>query len=91
MVIRKPMLKRSGIIALIVGAILTLVNNGPQLFAEGTLPAKAVLNFLVPFVVSLTAQVIAGRDHVAQIQALKAAHAAELAEMRAAYAPDYKG
>ena len=86
--IKRGMLKRSGIIALVVGVILTLINNGAQLFGEGSLPLKAVFNFLVPFVVSLTAQLIAGRDHAREMKAMKERHAAEMASVSALHQPD---
>jgi len=87
LVIQKAILKRSGIIALVVGVVLTLLNQAEPLFQEGRLPARAVFNFIVPFLVSLTAQVFAGRDNRRAIDALKAQHAAEIADLRDAAKP----
>ena len=87
LVIQKSMLKRSGIIALVVGVVLTLLNQAEPMFREGYVPARAVFNFAVPFLVSLVAQIFAGRDNRRAMEALKARHAAEIAELRKATKP----
>jgi hypothetical protein len=51
----RPLLRRSGVTALVVGTILAAINQGPEL-AAGILPAallwKIPLTYLVPFCVA---------------------------------------
>lgn len=57
-------LRRCIVVALVVGSVLTLVNQG-DLLLDGRLPAalaiKIPLNFLVPFLVSSTGYIAARR------------------------------
>src|SRR5262249_28285828 len=53
--LQAPMLRRSGVIALIVGTILTAINQGDALLAGHWAPAlawKLPLTYVVPFVVA---------------------------------------
>jgi len=59
-----PMLRRSGIIALIVGTILTAINQGDVLLAGHWAPAlfwKLPLTYAVPFIVSTLGALGAGK------------------------------
>ncbi|MGF1476247.1 MAG: nitrate/nitrite transporter NrtS [Geminicoccaceae bacterium] len=50
-------------VALIVGPILTLINQGDSLFGEGRVNFwKMALTFCVPYLVSTTSTVLAHRD-----------------------------
>ena len=53
MVLSGPIVRRSIWVAIIVGTILTLINQGDTLLAEGQIDVvKALLTYLVPFGVS---------------------------------------
>lgn len=49
-----PRIARSALkVALVVGTVLNLINNGPQLWTQHTVNLwQAVMNFVVPFCVS---------------------------------------
>lgn len=60
----RPMLRRSGIVALVVGTILTLLNQGDALFAGGWNDAlywKIPLTYCVPFLVATYGALTAAR------------------------------
>lgn len=51
----QPILRRSAAVAAVVGTLLTAVNQGGRLLAgppDGTLLARALFNYLVPFAVA---------------------------------------
>ena len=59
-----PMLKRSGIVAVVVGTILTLLNQGDNLFAgqwNNALYWKIPLTYCVPFLVATYGALTAAR------------------------------
>jgi hypothetical protein len=59
--------KRAGKIALIVGAVLALINHGDKLFSGGlalTDAFKIVLTFAVPYCVSTYSSVLAIRERM---------------------------
>ena len=67
-------LQRALIISLIVGPILTLINQGDILLAGGEPQwLKMVLTFLVPFFVSLTSSILAAREQDAKDRAAASA------------------
>jgi hypothetical protein len=59
--ITRPVMQRAGVPALIVGAILVLINHGPAI-REGTVDSgrllQMLLTVLVPYVVSTVSSVI---------------------------------
>lgn len=60
----RPMLRRSAIVALVVGTILTLLNQGDTLFAGGWNDAlywKIPLTYCVPFLVATYGALTAAR------------------------------
>ncbi len=55
--------RRSLVVAMVVGPILTLINQGDALWGAGSLDlVKAALTFLVPYVVATIGAVTAARD-----------------------------
>ena len=59
-----PMLRRSGVIALIVGTVLTAINQGDVLLAEHWPPAlvwKLPMTYAVPFIVATLGALGAGK------------------------------
>ena len=55
--------RRSLVVALVVGPILTLINQGDAIWGAGSLDlVKAALTFLVPYVVATIGAVTAARD-----------------------------
>ena len=60
----RPMLRRSGLVALVVGTILTLLNQGDVLFSggwNGALYWKIPLTYCVPFLVATYGALTAAR------------------------------
>jgi len=48
-----PVLRHSLLVALIVGTVLNLINQGDRMFVDGSVDVvKAALTFIVPFCVS---------------------------------------
>ena len=78
----KTVLVRAGLIALIVGVILTLANHGDVLLSGAVPPAKAIVNFVVPFLVSLGSSTLAGRELTRQIVTLRSEFEQRLSEVR---------
>lgn len=60
--------RRSFVVALVVGPILTLINQGDAIWGAGSLDlVKAALTFLVPYVVATIGAVTTGRDKLAPV------------------------
>ena len=59
-----PMLRRSGLIAIIVGTVLTVINQGDVLLAAHWAPAlvwKLPLTYAVPFIVATLGALFTGK------------------------------
>jgi methyl-accepting chemotaxis protein len=60
---RKATVRRAAIIALIVGTILNLINQGDALLSDAEINGvKALLTYCVPFIVSLVSSWLTQRE-----------------------------
>ncbi|WP_159651552.1 nitrate/nitrite transporter NrtS [Vibrio atypicus] len=60
---RKATVRRAAIIALIVGTILNLINQGDALLSDAEINGvKALLTYCVPFIVSLISSWLTQRE-----------------------------
>lgn len=54
--------RRALVVMMIVGPVLTLINQWDRLWTQGPAPLQTSLTFLVPFAVSLVSAWLANRD-----------------------------
>jgi hypothetical protein len=63
--------RRSMKVALIVGSVLNLINQGAEIASLQALAGKILLTFCVPYCVATYGAVMARRDKLALVQKLK--------------------